>query len=115
VPKKRRILVVDDYDESREELVAALTAAGFAASGVEEDDAVETAARGRPALVILDLPAADVIEVAPTLHSGQTKIVALLERAEPMRDAIREAGVDFVVLRPCSPAHLVKLVRRLTR
>ena len=113
--RKRRVLVVDDYDDSRDALVAGLTAAGFVARGVEEEAATAAAAEFEPHVVILDLPIVDLVEIAGSLRATGAKIVALVDRTEPRRSDARAAGVDFFVLRPCAPRDVAAVCRRLTK
>ena len=61
----RRVLVVDGFDESREDVVRAIEKAGYAAEGVaEEDEAVAAIAGAAIDVIVLDLPIEETIEAA---------------------------------------------------
>jgi DNA-binding response OmpR family regulator len=105
--------VVDDDDETRDELVRSLAAAGFDARGADTENAQRIAAEHAPATVILDLAVDDAIDVATQLKGSIAKIVAIVTPTEPLRAEAHRAGVDFFLLRPCGPKHVIDIVRRL--
>jgi DNA-binding response OmpR family regulator len=110
-----RVLVVDDYDETRAELVAELISDGFSARGCDEETAAQVFDDFAPAVLILDLPTADVVELCGSIDSSNTKILALVGRGDPQREAARRAGVDFFLLRPCAASEVVRICRRFVR
>lgn len=117
VVRPRRILVVEDHDDSREMLRALLEAAGHevreAADGAA---AVAAALAWRPDLVLLDvgLPVFDGYEAARRIRAagGRMRLVALTgygQREDVARSL--EAGFDQHVVKPIGATQLAALVR----
>lgn len=113
------VLVLDGFDETRERTVTVLERAGFSVSGVaEEDDALRMIETDRFELVLLDLPLDETLEGAAAIRdrSQAPTILALLDPTDAaQRERARDAGIDFIVLRPCPPSELVKHLRRFVR
>jgi PAS domain S-box-containing protein len=114
---RRRVLVVEDQDDSREALKLLLEAEGhevaFTADGAK---AVEEVARFRPdfALVDVGLPGMDGYEVARRvreLPEGKTlKLIALTGfGGDKYRRRAKEAGFDLHVVKPISYEQLVRV------
>lgn len=111
------VLLLDGFDESRDRTAAVLRSSGFTVTAVaEEEDVLGTLDGDAPVdVVILDIPIDEAIEAAIAIRARprSPKLLALIEPSDSRRrDAAREAGVDFVLLRPCPPAHLAKHIVR---
>ena len=120
-PTGETLLIVDDDPSSRQVLGRLLEQAGYlvetAASGPE---ALEVAARARPALVLLDLilPGIDGAEVLKRLRAedraSKMKVVILTGDLLPDRDrAVRDLGADDLLAKPVDLPALLALVHRL--
>jgi DNA-binding response OmpR family regulator len=116
----RTVLVVDDEPEILRLVRDYLERAGFAvATAADGDDALRTAHRIRPDLVVLDLtlPGLDGLDVARELRrGGEVPIIMLTARSEEAdRVAGLELGADDYVPKPFSPRELVARVRAVLR
>ena len=116
----KRILVVDDEAEIVRLVRDYLERAGFAVlTATTGDEAVRTAHRERPDLVVLDLglPGLDGLDVTRTLRrDGDIPIIMLTARTEEAdRVAGLELGADDYVTKPFSPRELVARVRAVLR
>ena len=111
-----RVLVVDDYDDARELLGIILQHVGFevllAANGI---DAIETARRNHPDVVVMDLfmPGMDGIEATRRLREDpalrDVPVIAYTARTAPLADD--EQLFAGVCIKPCSPDRLIGMVR----
>ncbi|MFJ3980273.1 response regulator transcription factor [Streptomyces sp. NPDC090021] len=119
-----RILVVDDDPTVSEVVAGYLERAGFTVHRAEDGPAaLESAARHRPDLVVLDLmlPGMDGLEVCRRLRaSGNGRppvpVVMLTARGdEDDRILGLEVGADDYVTKPFSPRELVLRVRSVLR
>ena len=120
----RRLLVVDDNAVNRE-IVAHLAGrwgmeAEVASSGPEALDLVARAARaGRPvdaAVLDMQMPGMDGLEVAAALHDGAAPRPALvmltsITRDRSLRDRALAAGVHTVLYKPTKPDPLFEALR----
>ena len=122
--KKPRVLVVDDFDDVREMYVDYLRYLGFEVDGAANGrDAVRKSITQRQSLVVMDLamPVLDGWEATRILRADRRTrdipIIVLTGQAQPENIArAREVGADEVVVKPCEPAHLGRLVvARLAR
>jgi two-component system CheB/CheR fusion protein len=113
----RRVLVVEDHDDSREMLRTLLEADGHevheAADGLA---AVEEALGWRPDVVLLDvgLPALDGFEAARRIRAGggAMRLVALTGYGQPDDVArSREAGFDEHLVKPIDARRVSEAVR----
>ena len=116
----RTVLVVDDEPEIIRLVRDYLERAGFAvATAAAGDEALRTARRVRPDLVVLDLglPGLDGLDVARQLRGeGAVPIIMLTARTdEADRVAGLELGADDYVPKPFSPRELVARVRAVLR
>ena len=116
--KPQRVLVVDDEALIADTIVMILNRNGFEAEAVYSGtQAIETARRNRPQLVLSDvlMPQVDGVEAAIqireilpetriVLFSGQSATVEILARA-------RARGHEFELLP--KPIHPIKLIERL--
>jgi DNA-binding response OmpR family regulator len=116
-----RVLLVEDDRATRDGYVAYLTAHGFEVqSAANGHEALLFTAAGAPDLIVLDLglPDIDGWEIARQLK-GQSRtmtvpIVALTGAAMPHeRASAMRAGCDWHLSKPCAPADLVDVIRRL--
>ncbi|MCA9101478.1 MAG: response regulator, partial [Planctomycetales bacterium] len=116
----RRILVVEDNDDSRQMLEALLRIDGYdvivAADGVSGIDAI---AKHEPevALVDIGLPELDGYQVARRVRSELSdrvvKLVALTGYGRQAdRKAVLEAGFDEHLVKPVAPSDLARVLRR---
>lgn len=113
------VLVVEDAEEAFETLVDILGEAGFrvvgAANGI---DAVDTAVKLLPALVLMDLslPLMGGCEAARLLkcdaRTSDIPIIALTGHHNYL-DMAREAGCDAFLTKPCEPATLLEKVNEV--
>jgi CheY-like chemotaxis protein len=111
-----RVLVVDDYDDARELLGVILQHVGFdvllAANGAE---AVETARRNRPDVVVMDLfmPGMDGIEATRRIRQdpalGDVPVIAYTARTTPLDEDAQL--FTNVCIKPCSPDRLIDMLR----
>ncbi|GGQ19762.1 MULTISPECIES: response regulator transcription factor [Streptomyces] len=119
-----RVLVVDDDPTVSEVVTGYLERAGFTVHRAEDGPAaLESAARHRPDLIVLDLmlPGMDGLEVCRRLRaSGNGRppvpVVMLTARGdEDDRILGLEVGADDYVTKPFSPRELVLRVRSVLR
>ena len=116
--KKPRVLVVDDVDDVREMYVEYLRYLGFDADGATDGrDAVRKALHHRQSLIVMDLamPVLDGWEATRILRADRRTrdipIVILTGQAEPESlKRAQEAGATEVLVKPCEPAHLGRVV-----
>jgi DNA-binding response OmpR family regulator len=116
----RTVLVVDDEPEIVRLVRDYLERAGFAvAVAADGAQALTTARRSRPDIVVLDLglPGLDGLDVARELRrGGEVPIIMLTARTEEAdRVAGLELGADDYVAKPFSPRELVARVRAVLR
>ncbi|HXA29949.1 MAG TPA: response regulator transcription factor [Candidatus Angelobacter sp.] len=116
----RTVLVVDDEPEIVRLVRDYLERAGFGvATAADGEQALRTAQRVRPDLVVLDLglPGLDGLDVTRELRrGGQVPIIMLTARTEEAdRVAGLELGADDYVAKPFSPRELVARVRAVLR
>ena len=118
--QKKRVLVVDDFDDAREMYAEYLEFAGFqvetACNGVE---AVEKAQEANPDIILMDLslPVMDGWEATRRLKADQRTrhipVVALTGHTlSGHSNGAREAGCDAFVTKPCLPDALVQEVKK---
>ena len=118
----RRVLLVDDDDDSRELLQELFRAHGYevqsASNGIA---ALEIAASFRPEVTVLDirLPDMDGYELAHKLRQVEglerIRLVALTGYdGEHARERSREAGIDEHLVKPITMASLTALFDRVT-
>ncbi len=122
--EKRTVLVVEDYDDSRQVYVELLGEAGY--DVVEACDGAEAIAKARetpPDLVVMDLslPVIDGWEATRQLkldaRTRHIPIVALtghaLEGSKGNSDAVDERGWETLLAKPCSPDRLLATVHEV--
>lgn len=118
-----RVLVVDDYPDTREILTELLTIRGFRVETAENGiEALEKARSWKPDVVILDLslPDLDGFEVCRRLRSepGLQDLPVVAYTAftdDERRELAMAAGCTTVLIKPTPPAVLVETLRNLIR
>jgi DNA-binding response OmpR family regulator len=117
---RRTILLVEDEPAIAEPLAESLTREGFALQVVETAaDAVDTATRLRPDLILLDLmlPDGSGFDVCREVRrASQVPIIMLTARGEEADRVIGlELGADDYVVKPFSAREVVARVRAVLR
>jgi DNA-binding response OmpR family regulator len=119
----RRILIVEDFADSRDMYVEFLAAHGYEVSGAEDGlEALRLADETRPDLVVLDvaLPKLDGFSVLRRLRAdprfAQTPVITLSASvANDYRQQALEAGATEALEKPCLPDELLAAVRKALR
>jgi two-component system, OmpR family, response regulator len=111
-PMPRRVLVVDDDPHIRQLLAFAFAKAGMEVSEAGDgEEALESAARAMPDLVVLDItmPKMDGLEVCRRLRAtSEVPILFLSSRDEEIDRVLGiELGADDYVVKPFSPREVV--------
>ena len=118
-----RILVVDDSDDQRALYAECLGFRGYeVAQASDGEEAVRAAFLQQPAIIVMDLdmPVMDGW-TATRILKGDARtegvpILVVTGNASPERlGALREAGCDGVLLKPCSPDALIAAIEHLLR
>lgn len=115
---RRKVLVVEDHDDSREMLKTMLEAAGHDVHGAADGlVAVEEALRWRPDVVLLDvgLPAIDGFEAARRIRAGggTMRLVALTGYGQPDDVArSRASGFDEHLVKPVDARRVTEEVEK---
>lgn len=116
------VLVVDDFEDTRELYATTLLAAGYPVEEAENGQAaLDAIGRRRPVLVVMDLsmPVLDGWEATKRIKDDAATagilVIALTGHATNagLRRA-KDSGADAVVAKPCLPQDLLTLVRTLT-
>jgi two-component system cell cycle response regulator DivK len=117
--ERSRVLVVDDYPDSREMYAEYLETRGYdvvqASNGIE---ALKQAVDGRPDIILMDLslPIMDGWEATRRLKADERTahipIVALTGHAL-IAEEVRKVGCDGFVTKPCLPEDLVQKIRQV--
>jgi DNA-binding response OmpR family regulator len=119
--EKELLLVVEDFEDSRFMMMRLLEMSGYRVLEASDgEQAVEVAARKRPALILMDLSLPKLDGLAATRKIRQNKtmgkvpIVAVSahDAAESRIEAL-EAGCDDYVTKPIDFDHLNALLKRL--
>jgi CheY-like chemotaxis protein len=111
------VLVVDDYDDSREVCAECLSVSGFgvlqAGSGAE---AIQVALDAAPDLVLMDLtmPGMDGVEATRQLKANpRTRHIPVLAfTGHRQNEEARRAGCVSFIVKPCRPDRLVEEIQR---
>src|SRR5690606_31084433 len=118
--RQRRILVVEDEPTIAESVAARLRAEGFQVEiATDGPQAVATARRQQPDLVVLDLmlPGFDGLEVCRRLHAERPVAVLMLTARDDENDLLvgLAVGADDYLTKPFSPRELAARVHALLR
>jgi CheY-like chemotaxis protein len=113
----RRVLVVDDFEESAELLAALLRTLGHSATAIDKpEDAIQWVLAHRPDVVLLDIamPGLDGYEIARRLREhielDDLVLVALTGYGQEQdRRRAFDAGFNFHLVKPVSTETLLKL------
>lgn len=111
-PMPRTILIVDDDPHIRQLLVFAFSKAGLdAIEASDGEEALESAARNAPDLIVLDInmPRMDGLEVCRRLRASGTVPILFLSSRDDELDRVLgiELGGDDYVVKPFSPREVV--------
>ncbi|MFP2929357.1 response regulator [Pyxidicoccus sp. 3LG] len=120
---KKRVLVVDDFDDAREMYAEYLEFVGFevdtARNGVE---AVEKAQDGDPDIILMDLslPIMDGWEATRLIkQDARTRDIPVMALTGHVlagnAEHAREAGADEFVAKPCLPQDLENKIRNMLK
>ena len=120
---KKRVLVVDDFDDAREMYAEYLEFVGFevdtARNGVE---AVEKAQGGDPDIILMDLslPIMDGWEATRLIkQDARTRDIPVMALTGHVlagnAEHAREAGADEFVAKPCLPQDLENKIRNMLK
>jgi len=120
-PKPPLVLVVDDYEDTRELYAEYLDFSGYRAqTAADGREAVRRALRGNPSVIVMDLamPILDGWEATRILRADpRTKhipIVVLTGHAEPtQRQRARDCGATAVLTKPLAPRELVAVLQQV--
>lgn len=121
--EKRRVLVVDDFDDAREMYAEYLEFAGFqvdtASNGAE---AVAKAQAGTPDIILMDLslPVMDGWEATRRIkQDARTRDIPVMALSGHVfagnAEQAKEAGADDFVAKPCLPQDLESKIRNMLK
>ena len=122
-PEKKRVLVVDDFDDAREMYAEYLEFAGFqvetARNGLE---AVEKAQDITPDIILMDLslPVMDGWEATRRIkQDSRTRDIPVMALSGHVfvgnAEQAKEAGADDFVAKPCLPQDLESKIRNMLK
>lgn len=115
------IIVVEDYDLLRDELVSFLQRPGWQVRGADSGEQLDTLLRQRPAHIVtldLNLPFEDGISIAKRLRTAMPGIgiVMLSARTRPSdRTVGYETGTDVYLTKPTNEHELESVIQNLAR
>lgn len=115
------IIVVEDYDLLREELVSFLQRPGWRVRGADSGEQLDALLRQRPAHIVtldLNLPFEDGMSIAKRLRTAMPGIgiVMLSARTRPSdRTAGYETGADVYLTKPTNVQELESVIQNLAR
>ncbi len=115
------IVVVEDHDFVREELVTFLQRPGWRVRGVDCGEALDDALRYRPADVVvidLNLPGEDGLSISRRLRTAMPQLGILMLTARTLsRDKTvgYQSGADVYLTKPASVAELEAVILSLSR
>lgn len=114
------VLIVDDYEDTRDMYAAELEGAGFLVEVADDGEkAMLAACADRPAVIVMDLGMPNIdgftairaVRALPELDSVYIMVLSALDD-ESSRLRAQEAGCDEYHTKPMIPADLVGHVRR---
>ena len=115
------IVVVEDHDLVREELVIFLQRPGWSVRGVDCGDALDDALRQHPAdLIVIDLnlPGEDGLSISRRLRAAMPDLGILMLTARVLssdKTAGYQSGADVYLTKPASVAELEAVILSLSR
>ncbi|MBS4099427.1 MAG: response regulator transcription factor [Sulfuricella sp.] len=115
-----RIVVVEDEQELREEIVSFLKMSGYAAAGVGDGAALDRHLQGRACdIVVLDvgLPGEDGYSIAARLHTAQPLGIIMLTARDQVDSRVQglKSGADVYLVKPVDLTELAANVDSLYR
>lgn len=114
------VLIVDDYEDTRDMYAAELESAGFLVEVADDGEkAMLAACADRPTLIVMDLGMPNIdgftairaVRALPELDSVYIMVLSALDD-EVSRRRASEAGCDEYLTKPMIPGDLVDHVRR---
>lgn len=114
------VLIVDDYEDTRDMYAAELESAGYLVEVADDGEkAMLAACADRPALIVMDLGMPNIdgftairaVRAVPELDSVYIMVLSALDD-EVSRHRAKEAGCDEYLTKPMVPVELVSHVRR---
>lgn len=114
------VLIVDDYEDTRDMYAAELESAGYLVEVADDGEkAMLAACADRPALIVMDLGMPNIdgftairaVRALPELDSVYIMVLSALDDDVSRRRA-KEAGCDEYLTKPMLPVDLVSRVRR---
>jgi CheY-like chemotaxis protein len=122
-PSKKRVLVVDDFDDAREMYAEYLEFAGFQVETARNgQEAVEKAQEATPDIILMDLslPVMDGWEatrlIKQDLRTRDIPVMALSGHVlAGSENHAKEAGADEFVAKPCLPQDLENKIRTMLK
>ncbi|NVJ27183.1 MULTISPECIES: response regulator [Myxococcus] len=120
---RRRVLVVDDFDDAREMYAEYLEFVGFEVDTARDGmEAVEKAQSNEPDIILMDLslPVMDGWEatrrIKQDLRTRDIPVMALTGHVlAGNAEHAREAGADEFVAKPCLPQDLENKIRNMLK
>jgi two-component system, cell cycle response regulator DivK len=120
---KKRVLVVDDFDDGREMYAEYLEFAGFQVeTACNGQEAVEKAQNGSPDIILMDLslPVMDGWEATRLIKQDtRTRDIPVMALSGHVlagsENQAKEAGADEFVAKPCLPKDLENKIRSMLK
>lgn len=120
---KKRVLVVDDFDDAREMYAEYLEFVGFEVDTAKNGaEAVEKAQDGDPDIILMDLslPVMDGWEATRLIkQDARTRDIPVMALTGHVlagnAEHAREAGADEFVAKPCLPQDLENKIRNMLK
>jgi CheY-like chemotaxis protein len=122
-PSKKRVLVVDDFDDAREMYAEYLEFAGFQVETARNgQEAVEKAQEATPDIILMDLslPVMDGWEATRLIKQDtRTRDIPVMALSGHVlagsENHAKEAGADEFVAKPCLPQDLENKIRTMLK
>jgi len=120
---RKRVLVVDDFDDAREMYAEYLEYVGFEVDTARDGaEAVAKAQEGEPDIILMDLslPIMDGWEATRRIkEDSRTRDIPVMALTGHVlagnADHAREAGADEFVAKPCLPQDLENRIRNMLK
>jgi two-component system cell cycle response regulator DivK len=121
LPAKKRVLVVDDFDDAREMYAEYLEFAGFQVETARNgQEAVEKAQEASPDIILMDLslPVMDGWEATRLIkQDDRTRDIPVMALSGHVlagsENHAKQAGADEFVAKPCLPQDLENKIRNM--